>query len=113
MSTAIFQRRVLLRYVLTHMINYVVKDYDLGTYGDFDRRRASTSLVTEGEASDLWEASAPGSSVGTVALSLYICPSRIYQWRRATRSGRLRSKSWAVVESFAYRRRCLAIRSGA
>jgi transposase len=46
----------------------------------------------------LREASAPGSSVGTVARRHDICRSQIYQWRRAFRSGRLRSESLAVVD---------------
>ena len=46
----------------------------------------------------LREASAPGSSVGTVARRHDICRSQIYQWRRAFRSGRLRSESFAVVD---------------
>ena len=46
----------------------------------------------------LREASAPGSSIGTVARRHDICRSQIYQWRRAFRSGRLRSESLAVVD---------------
>ena len=46
----------------------------------------------------LREASAPGSSVGAVARRHDICRSQIYQWRRAFRSGRLRSESFAVVD---------------
>ena len=46
----------------------------------------------------LREASAPGSSVGTVARRHDICRSQIYQWRRAFRSGKLRSESFAVVD---------------
>ncbi len=46
----------------------------------------------------LREASAPGSSVGAVARRHDICRSQIYQWRRAFRSGRLRSESLAVVD---------------
>jgi transposase len=46
----------------------------------------------------LREASAPGSSVGAVARRHDINRSQIYQWRRAFRSGQLRSESFAVVD---------------
>ncbi len=46
----------------------------------------------------LREASAPGSPVGAVARRHDICRSQIYQWRRAFRSGRLRSEAFAVVD---------------
>jgi transposase len=46
----------------------------------------------------LREALAPGSSVGAVARRHDICRSQIYQWRRAFRSGRLRSEAFAVVD---------------
>jgi flavin-dependent dehydrogenase len=47
-----FSSRALLRYVLTHVVKCVVKDSDLGSDGDIDGRRASSSLVVGGEASD-------------------------------------------------------------
>ena len=40
----------------------------------------------------------PGASVGAVARRHDISRSQIYQWRRAFRSGRLRSESFAVVD---------------
>ena len=42
----------MLSYVLIHVIKYVVKDSDLGSNRDLDGRRASSSLVIGGEASD-------------------------------------------------------------
>ena len=60
-----------------------------------ERRRRWSS---EEKLQILQEASAPGSSVGTVARRHDICRSQIYQWRRAFRSGRLRSESLAVVD---------------
>ena len=60
-----------------------------------ERRRRWSS---EEKLQILREASAPGSSVGTVAHRHDICRSQIYQWRRAFRSGRLRSESLAVVD---------------
>ncbi len=60
-----------------------------------ERRRRWSS---EEKLQILREASAPGSSVGTVARRYDICRSQIYQWRRAFRSGRLRSESLAVVD---------------
>ena len=59
-----------------------------------ERRRRWSS---EEKLQILREASAPGSSVGAVARRHDICRSQIYQWRRAFRSGRLRSESLAVV----------------
>ncbi len=46
----------------------------------------------------LREASAAGSSIGVVARRHDISRSQIYQWRRAFRSGRLRSEALAVVD---------------
>jgi transposase len=60
-----------------------------------ERRRRWSS---EEKLQILREASAPGSSVGSVARRHDICRSQIYQWRRAFRSGRLRSESLAVVD---------------
>lgn len=60
-----------------------------------ERRRRWSS---EEKLQILREASAPGSSVGTVARRHDICRSQIYQWRRAFRSGRLCSESLAVVD---------------
>ena len=60
-----------------------------------ERRRRWSS---EEKLQILREASAPGSSVGIVARRHDICRSQIYQWRRAFRSGRLRSESLAVVD---------------
>jgi transposase len=60
-----------------------------------ERRRRWSS---EEKVQILREASAPGSSVGAVARRHDICRSQIYQWRRAFRSGRLRSESLAVVD---------------
>ena len=60
-----------------------------------ERRRRWSS---EEKLQILREASAPGSSVGAVARRHDICRSQIYQWRRAFRSGRLRSESLAVVD---------------
>lgn len=60
-----------------------------------ERRRRWSS---EEKLQILQEASAPGSSVGTVARRHDICRSQIYQWRRDFRSGRLRSESLAVVD---------------
>ena len=40
----------------------------------------------------------PGASVGAVARRHDISRSQIYQWRRAFRSGRLQSESFAVVD---------------
>ncbi|NJO36471.1 MAG: transposase [Rhizobiales bacterium] len=76
----------------------VHRDSELGSDGDFDGRPASSSLVIGREAADLREASAPGSSVGAVALRHDISRSQIYQWRRAFRAERLRSESFAVVD---------------
>ena len=59
-----------------------------------ERRRRWSS---EEKLEILREASAPGSSVGAVARRHDISRSQIYQWRRAFRSGRLRSESFAVV----------------
>jgi len=47
-----FEAAALLRNILTHVVKYVDKDSDLGSYGDFDGRRASSSLVIGVEASD-------------------------------------------------------------
>ncbi len=60
-----------------------------------ERRRRWSS---EEKLQIVQEAFAPGSSVGTVARRHDICRSQIYQWRREFRSGRLRSKSLAVVD---------------
>ncbi len=60
-----------------------------------ERRRRWSS---EEKLEILREASAPGSSVGAVARRHDISRSQIYQWRRAFRSGRLRSESFAVVD---------------
>ena len=60
-----------------------------------ERRRRWSS---EEKLQILREASAPGSSVGAVARRYDICRSQIYQWRRAFRSGKLRSESLAVVD---------------
>lgn len=60
-----------------------------------ERRRRWSS---EEKLGILREASAPGSSVGAVARRHDISRSQIYQWRRAFRSGRLRSESFAVVD---------------
>ena len=60
-----------------------------------ERRRRWSS---EEKLEILREASAPGSSVGAVARRHDISRSQIYQWRRAFRSGRLRSESLAVVD---------------
>ena len=60
-----------------------------------ERRRRWSS---EEKLQILREASDPGSSVGAVARRHDICRSQIYQWRRAFRSGRLRSESLAVVD---------------
>ena len=60
-----------------------------------ERRRRWSS---EDKLRILREASAPGSSVGAVARRHDISRSQIYQWRRAFRSGRLRSESLAVVD---------------
>jgi len=60
-----------------------------------ERRRRWSS---EEKLQILREASAPGSSVGAVARRHNICRSQLYQWRRAFRSGRLGSKSLAVVD---------------
>jgi transposase len=60
-----------------------------------ERRRRWSS---EEKLQILREASAPGSSVGSVARRHDICRSQIFQWRRAFRSGRLRSESLAVVD---------------
>ncbi len=60
-----------------------------------ERRRRWSS---EEKLQILREASAPGSSVGAVARRHDISRSQIYQWRRAFRSGRLRSESLAVVD---------------
>lgn len=60
-----------------------------------ERRRRWSS---EDKLRILREASAPGSSVGAVACRHDISRSQIYQWRRAFRSGRLRSESLAVVD---------------
>ncbi|NJO34965.1 MAG: transposase [Rhodospirillales bacterium] len=60
-----------------------------------ERRRRWSS---EEKLQILREASAPGSSVGAVARRHDISRSQIYQWRRAFRSGRLRSESFAVVD---------------
>ena len=60
-----------------------------------ERRRRWSS---EEKLEILLEASAPGSSVGSVARRYDIFRSQIYQWRRAFRSGRLRSESLAVVD---------------
>ncbi len=60
-----------------------------------ERRRRWSS---EEKLQILREASAPGSSVGTVARWHDICRSQIYQWRRAFRSCRLRSEELAVVD---------------
>ena len=60
-----------------------------------ERRRRWSS---EEKLQILQEASAPGSSVGTVARRHDICRSQIYQWRRDFRSGRLGSESLAVVD---------------
>ena len=60
-----------------------------------ERRRRWSS---EEKLQILREASAPGSSVGAVARRHDICRSQIYQWRRAFRSGKLRSESLAVVD---------------
>jgi len=60
-----------------------------------ERRRRWSS---EEKLEILREASAPGSSVGSVARRHDISRSQIYQWRRAFRSGRLRSESFAVVD---------------
>jgi transposase len=60
-----------------------------------ERRRRWSS---EEKLQILREASAPGSSVGSVARRHDLCRSQIYQWRRAFRSGRLRSESLAVVD---------------
>ena len=60
-----------------------------------ERRRRWSS---EEKLEILREASAPGSSVGAVARRHDISRSQIYQWRRAFRSGKLRSESFAVVD---------------
>jgi transposase len=60
-----------------------------------ERRRRWSS---EEKLQILREASAPGSSVGAVARRHDICRSQIYQWRRAFRSGQLRSETFAVVD---------------
>jgi len=60
-----------------------------------ERRRRWSS---EEELEILREASAPGSSVGAVARRHDISRSQVYQWRRAFRTGRLRSESFAVVD---------------
>ena len=60
-----------------------------------ERRRRWSS---EEKLEILREASAPGSSVGAVARRHDISRSQIYQWRRAFRSGRLRSETFAVVD---------------
>ena len=60
-----------------------------------ERRRRWSS---EEKLQILREASAPGSLVGAVARRYDICRSQIYQWRRAFRSGKLRSESLAVVD---------------
>jgi transposase len=60
-----------------------------------ERRRRWSS---EEKLEILREASALGASVGAVARRHDISRSQIYQWRRAFRSGRLRSESFAVVD---------------
>ena len=60
-----------------------------------ERRRRRSS---EEKLLILREASAPGSSVGVVARQHDICRSQIHQWRRAFRSGKLRSELLAVVD---------------
>ncbi len=60
-----------------------------------ERRRRWSS---EEKLQILREASASGSSVITVARRYDICRSQIYQWRRAYRSGMLRSESLAVAD---------------
>ena len=60
-----------------------------------ERRRRWSS---EEKLQILREASAPGASVAMVARRHDISRSQIYQWRRAFRSGRLRSESFAVLD---------------
>ena len=60
-----------------------------------ERRRRWSS---EEKLRILRETSAPGVSVGSVARKYDISRSQIYQWRRAFRSGQLRSEALAVVD---------------
>ena len=60
-----------------------------------ERRRRWSS---EEKIQLLREAATPGASVAVVARRHDISRSQIYQWRRAFRSGRLRSEALAVVD---------------